>query len=333
MTFDPVTLEVCWNRLIAVVNEQAAALQRTSFSSVVREAGDLSAGIFDRRGHMVAQAVTGTPGHINSTGARRSALSRRVSDGEPPSRRRAGDQRSMEDVGTSLRRHDLCTGVPRAGLRRAVRVHLPHGGYRRTRLFRPGTRCVRGRPVHPDREALRGGTAERDAHPLRPDQHAPARPGPGRLPRAGGGRRRRRPATRGVHGRVRAHAARAARRSDPGPHRHQGAQTGLGRRRSISRRARSGDRLSREDGGAMDLCRAVRPHARARARPLRREAGRGVDRRGDAAAHQGGARAAARCACRAAPAGGRRVRRARGAARRAEDVERDLLAGYVTGTR
>jgi N-methylhydantoinase B/oxoprolinase/acetone carboxylase alpha subunit len=66
MSFDPVTLEVCWNRLIAVVNEQAAALQRTSFSSVVREAGDLSAGIFDRRGHMVAQAVTGTPGHINS---------------------------------------------------------------------------------------------------------------------------------------------------------------------------------------------------------------------------------------------------------------------------
>jgi len=66
MTFDPVTLEVCWNRLIGVVNEQAAALQRTSFTSVVREAGDLSAGIFDRRGFMVAQAVTGTPGHINS---------------------------------------------------------------------------------------------------------------------------------------------------------------------------------------------------------------------------------------------------------------------------
>lgn len=63
---DPVTLEVCWNRLIGIVNEQAAALQRTSFTSVVREAGDLSAGVFDRRGFMVAQAVTGTPGHINS---------------------------------------------------------------------------------------------------------------------------------------------------------------------------------------------------------------------------------------------------------------------------
>ncbi|HEX6212140.1 MAG TPA: hydantoinase B/oxoprolinase family protein [Methylomirabilota bacterium] len=63
---DPVTLEICWNRLIGVVNEQAAALQRTSFTSIVREAGDLSAGIFDSRGSMVAQAVTGTPGHINS---------------------------------------------------------------------------------------------------------------------------------------------------------------------------------------------------------------------------------------------------------------------------
>jgi N-methylhydantoinase B len=66
VTFDPVTLEVCWNRLIGVVNEQALALQRTSFTSIVREAGDLSAGVFDRRGLMVAQAVTGTPGHINS---------------------------------------------------------------------------------------------------------------------------------------------------------------------------------------------------------------------------------------------------------------------------
>ena len=63
---DAVTLEICWNRLIGVVNEQAAALQRTSFTSIVREAGDLSAGVFDRRGYMVAQAVTGTPGHINS---------------------------------------------------------------------------------------------------------------------------------------------------------------------------------------------------------------------------------------------------------------------------
>ena len=33
---DPITLDICWNRLIGVVNEQAAALMRTSFTSIVR---------------------------------------------------------------------------------------------------------------------------------------------------------------------------------------------------------------------------------------------------------------------------------------------------------
>ena len=55
-----------WNRLISIVNEQAAALMHASFTTVVREAGDLSAGVFDAEGKMLAQAVTGTPGHINT---------------------------------------------------------------------------------------------------------------------------------------------------------------------------------------------------------------------------------------------------------------------------
>jgi N-methylhydantoinase B len=58
--------QIMWNRLIAVVEEQAQALQRTAFSTIVRESGDLAAGVFDARGRMLAQAVTGTPGHINS---------------------------------------------------------------------------------------------------------------------------------------------------------------------------------------------------------------------------------------------------------------------------
>lgn len=66
MSIDQITLDILWSRLIATVNEQAAALMRSSFTSIVREAGDLSAGVFDRRGRMLAQAVTGTPGHINS---------------------------------------------------------------------------------------------------------------------------------------------------------------------------------------------------------------------------------------------------------------------------
>lgn len=58
--------QVMWNRLVSVVEEQALTLIRTSFSTSVREAGDLSAGVFDCDGRMVAQAVTGTPGHVNT---------------------------------------------------------------------------------------------------------------------------------------------------------------------------------------------------------------------------------------------------------------------------
>ena len=64
-SIDPITLDVLWRRLIATVNEQAAALMRASFTSIVRDSGDLAAAVFDRRGRMVAQADTGTPGHIN----------------------------------------------------------------------------------------------------------------------------------------------------------------------------------------------------------------------------------------------------------------------------
>ncbi|MDX1716506.1 MAG: hydantoinase B/oxoprolinase family protein, partial [Anderseniella sp.] len=61
-----VSLQVMWNRLISVVEEQAQALVRTAFSTSVREAGDLSAGVYDVKGQMLAQAVTGTPGHVNA---------------------------------------------------------------------------------------------------------------------------------------------------------------------------------------------------------------------------------------------------------------------------
>lgn len=65
-TFDAIELEILWQSLISTVNEQARALQRSAFSPIVREAGDLANAVFDKRARMVAQAVTGTPGHINS---------------------------------------------------------------------------------------------------------------------------------------------------------------------------------------------------------------------------------------------------------------------------
>jgi len=63
------TTQLVWNRLLAIVEEQAQTLMRTAFSTVVREAGDLSAGVFDTSGNMLAQAITGTPGHVNAMAA------------------------------------------------------------------------------------------------------------------------------------------------------------------------------------------------------------------------------------------------------------------------
>ena len=61
--------QIMWNRLIAIVEEQAQTLIRTAFSTSAREAGDLSAGVFDTQGRMLAQAITGTPGHVNAMAA------------------------------------------------------------------------------------------------------------------------------------------------------------------------------------------------------------------------------------------------------------------------
>ncbi len=66
---DQIRLQLLWARLIAIVEEQAQTLMRTAFSATVREAGDLSAGVFDTKGRMLAQAVTGTPGHVNAMAA------------------------------------------------------------------------------------------------------------------------------------------------------------------------------------------------------------------------------------------------------------------------
>lgn len=84
---DDLRLQLLWNRLVAVVEEQAQSLIRTAFSTTVREAGDLSAGVFDTQGRMLAQAVTGTPGHVNAMAASVGAFLRKY----PLSRLEFGD--------------------------------------------------------------------------------------------------------------------------------------------------------------------------------------------------------------------------------------------------
>ena len=63
---DRLRLQVQWNRLLSIVEEQSQVLMRTAFNPTVRECGDLSAGFFTPDGRMMAQSVTGTPGHVNS---------------------------------------------------------------------------------------------------------------------------------------------------------------------------------------------------------------------------------------------------------------------------
>ncbi len=64
-----IRMQIMWDRLLAIVEEQAQTQIRTAFSTTVREAGDLSSGVFDTQGRMLAQAITGTPGHVNAMAA------------------------------------------------------------------------------------------------------------------------------------------------------------------------------------------------------------------------------------------------------------------------
>ncbi len=101
--------QIMWNRLIAVVEEQAQIMIRTAFSTTVREAGDLSAGIFDLQGRMMAQAVTGTPGHVNSMAESVGHFLAKF----PPASMRPGDHYITNDpwLGTG-HLHDLTVVTP-----------------------------------------------------------------------------------------------------------------------------------------------------------------------------------------------------------------------------
>ena len=65
-TFDPIELELLWRRLISLVDEAAAALVRTSFSTLVRESYDFSCVITDAAGQSLVQATESIPSFIGT---------------------------------------------------------------------------------------------------------------------------------------------------------------------------------------------------------------------------------------------------------------------------
>jgi N-methylhydantoinase B len=65
-TFDPIELELLWRRLISLVDEAAAAMVRTSFSTLVRESYDFSCVITDADGQSLVQATESIPSFIGT---------------------------------------------------------------------------------------------------------------------------------------------------------------------------------------------------------------------------------------------------------------------------
>jgi N-methylhydantoinase B len=64
--FDPITLEILWNRCRTILNEEIAGLIRAAFSPIIREAKDCSAGLYDRQGNFMTHADEGEC-HIRQT--------------------------------------------------------------------------------------------------------------------------------------------------------------------------------------------------------------------------------------------------------------------------
>jgi N-methylhydantoinase B len=64
--FDPISLKILWNRLIAIVDEAAATLVRTSFSTLVRESNDFACVLLDQNGRSLAQNSASIPSFIGT---------------------------------------------------------------------------------------------------------------------------------------------------------------------------------------------------------------------------------------------------------------------------
>jgi N-methylhydantoinase B len=107
--FDPVTLEILWNRLTSIVDEAAVAFVRTSFSTLVREANDYAVVLTDATGNSLAQSSMSIPSFI-------STLPRSVRhflEVFPPETLAAGDVLITNDpwMGTG-HIHDVTTVMP-----------------------------------------------------------------------------------------------------------------------------------------------------------------------------------------------------------------------------
>jgi len=66
LSLDPVTLEIVWGRLQAVIDEAEVTLMRTAFSPIIREAFDFGVVLLDSQGGSVSQSQRSMPSFVGT---------------------------------------------------------------------------------------------------------------------------------------------------------------------------------------------------------------------------------------------------------------------------
>ena len=250
---DAVSLSIMWDRLVGITDEIVSALIRSSFSTIVRESGDLSVVVLDAQGNSMAQGSYSVPSFTGTA----AATLRHMLAKFPPDWLEPGDVIATNDAwmgtGHLFDINVMRAGVPKRPDRRLYVEHHPPAGHRRPRVRRrrDGDLSRRTAPSH--LQAGARGTARRADVRRHPQQRAGARAG---LRRPHGQhhvqRGRGAPAPR-VHGRVRTGRPRAAlgrhprpeRAGHPGPHRGPPRRHLRGHPRHRGHRRRASPRLPR----------------------------------------------------------------------------------------
>ncbi len=92
--FDAVNLGIMWDRLISITDEVTSALVRSSFSTIVRESGDLSVVLLDAAGNALAQGRYSVPSFTGTAAPTLGHMLRRF----PPESLRPGDIIATNDA-------------------------------------------------------------------------------------------------------------------------------------------------------------------------------------------------------------------------------------------
>ena len=105
-------LEIIWPRLIAVADEMATTLFRTAFSHDVIEVHDMSTGLYDDRGNLIAQTYLGATGHVGVMPVIGKNLVQALSARDDPAGRRLHQQRPLGVQRPDRRRLHHDAGIP-----------------------------------------------------------------------------------------------------------------------------------------------------------------------------------------------------------------------------